>query len=321
MNDLSLFLMENYGIDVVSILSVKGGWSTKAAYRVTGDDGIEYFVKIYDKRLPTISSIIDRIAVYMPVLDWLSKTPGLYGRILTPVRALNGDYRAETDEDIITIFLFIDGGTVGIYKLSVEQTIELAETLAKLHEVSIDKSIVTSELNEDISLSFCERLIDFLDSPEEVANFENNNLVALISSNIKVLRKAAVEALNLRDTLRVGYPQLVFIHGDAHGNNIIQGEHLVLADWDDLRVAPAEADLFISDWHNHGEILLEAYSRFRNGYEINRELLDFYVLRRRIEDLWVDIERLTKESPDEVEAATLLDWVSQSIEGIRELIK
>jgi len=257
----------------------------------------------------------------MPVLDWLSKTPGLFGRILTPVKSLEGFYRTETEDDIITIFLFIDGGTVGIYNLSVEQTVELAETLAKLHEVKIDNSIVTSKINEDISLSFCERLIDFLNKPEEITNFENDNSVSLISSNSDLLRKAAADALNLRDTLRVGYPHLVFIHGDAHGNNIIQGKHLVLADWDDLRIAPPEADLFIYQWHNHGDILLSAYSAARHGYKINRELLYYYVLRRRIEDLWVDIERLTEESPDEAEATQLLDWISQSIEAIRVLLK
>jgi len=53
MEDLSLSLKKEYGIITTSISSAKGGFSTKAAYRVMGADGIEYFVKVYDRLLPT----------------------------------------------------------------------------------------------------------------------------------------------------------------------------------------------------------------------------------------------------------------------------
>jgi hypothetical protein len=51
----------------------------------------------------------------------------------------------------------------------------------------------------------------------------------------------------------------------------------------------------------------------------NRELLRFYILRRRIEDIWVDIQRITEESPDEAEIAKLHDWILLGIEEIRAL--
>jgi len=104
-------------------------------------------------------------------------------------------------------------------------------------------------------------------------------------------------------------------------DNIIQSARLVLADWEDLRLAPAEADLFIHAWHPHGGLLLEAYSAARPGYQINHDLLRFYVLRRRIEDIWVDILRLTNESPSEDETAKLLGWIGQSIDAINAIMK
>ena len=109
-------------------------------------------------------------------------------------------------------------------------------------------------------------------------------------------------------------------HGDAHGNNVIQGERLVLADWEDLRWAPPEADLFMYAWHPYGRELLEAYTAARPGYRINYSLLHFYALRRRIEDIWVDIQRLTEEFPDEAEQAELLQWIRQGIEGVGGII-
>jgi thiamine kinase-like enzyme len=112
----------------------------------------------------------------------------------------------------------------------------------------------------------------------------------------------------------------VLCHGDAHGNNVIQGERLVLVDWEDLRLAPPEADLFIHAWHPHGDVLLKSYSAACHGYQINHELLFFYVLRRRIEDVWVDIQRLTEESPDEVETEKLLGWTRLGIEEVHKLM-
>jgi spectinomycin phosphotransferase len=145
-------------------------------------------------------------------------------------------------------------------------------------------------------------------------------LLILSSPHADLLVKAIHETLRLRDTVRLRYSPLVLCHGDAHGNNVIQGERLVLADWEGLHLAPAEADLFIYAWHPHGDMLLEAYEAARRGYRINHDLLNFYVRRRRI-DVWVDIQRLTEESPDEAETAKLLDWTRRGFEEIHMLLR
>jgi len=136
-----------------------------------------------------------------------------------------------------------------------------------------------------------------------------------------MLRAATRETLRLRDAIRVGYAPLMLCHGDAHGNNVIQGDRLVLADWEDLRIAPAEADLFIHAWHPHGQTLLDAYAAARRGVRVNKELLSFYILRRRIEDIWADIQRLTEEAPDEAETIKLLGYVQTSIGEIRDFYR
>jgi len=69
MDELSALLKTEYGITVKTISPAVGGFSTKAAYRVAGADGIDYFVKVYDKSLPTTRFLIERIDVYMPALD------------------------------------------------------------------------------------------------------------------------------------------------------------------------------------------------------------------------------------------------------------
>jgi aminoglycoside phosphotransferase (APT) family kinase protein len=224
-------------------------------------------------------------------------------------------YKAEMNGNVYVVFLYVCGEVPGVQGMTHAQTVELAEILATLHDISDTVPFETSGLNEDISLSFCDQLTRYVNK----ADARHDELFDLVSPYIDLLCAAISEILLLRDTIRMGYSPIVLCHGDAHGNNVIQSDRLVLADWEDLRWAPAEADLFIYAWHPHGDTLLEAYAVARRGYHINHKLLYFYTLRRRIEDVWVNIQRLTEESPDKVEMAKLLDRTRRGIEEVRAL--
>jgi len=317
MDELLTFLKSEYGIVSNSISPVSGGFSTKAAYRAEGADGTEYFLKVYDKSWPTTRPFVERIDIYMPVLDWLSASSSLRGRVLTPVRVRGGAYKAETDGDVYMLFIYVRGETPGVQGMTRAQTKELAELLALLHDVGEAVPLEMPGLAENISLPFCEQLTRYLNK----SDVEQDALFDIISPHTELLLEVIRETLHLRDTIRLGYSPLVLCHGDAHGNNVIQGERLVLADWEDLRLAPAEADLFIYAWHQHGSMFLEAYSAARRGYRINPELLYYYVLRRRIEDVWFDEQRLTEETLDEAETSKLLDWTRRGIEEIQSLYR
>ncbi|CAG7658597.1 phosphotransferase [Paenibacillus allorhizosphaerae] len=317
MDEVLTLLKLEYGLVSNSIFPVKGGFSAKAAYHVEGVDGTEYFLKVYDKSLPTTRPFVERIDLYMPVLDWLSASSTLRGRVLTPVQARGGAYKAETDGDVYVLFIYIRGETPGVQGMTRAQTLELAEILALLHDAGEAVPLEIPGLAEDISLLFCDQLTRYLNRSDT----EHGALFELISPHIGLLHAAIRETLRLRDTVRMGYSPLVLCHGDAHGNNVIQGERLVLADWEDLRLAPVEADLFIYAWHPHGSMLLEAYAASRRGYRINHELLYFYVLRRRIEDVWFNIQRLIEETLDEAGTAKLLDYTRRGIEEIQALYR
>lgn len=317
MDELVALLKIGYGIIAKSVHPVPGGFSTKAAYLVTDANGAEYFIKLYDKSLPTTRSSVDRIDVYMPMLDRLSASPTLRGRVLTPIRTLRGAYKAEAGIDVYVLFKYVSGGVPGVQGMTRAQTLELAEIVARLHDAGEAVPHDLSGLAENISLPFCEQLFQYINEPGK----EHDALAAIVSPHAGLLLSAINETLKLRDTVRLGYSPLVLCHGDAHGNNVIQGECLVLADWEDLRLAPAEADLFIYAWHPHGNLLLEAYTAARSGYRINHELLYYYVLRRRIEDVWNNIQRLTEEAPDEAETLKLLDWTRRGIEEIQAIYR
>jgi aminoglycoside phosphotransferase (APT) family kinase protein len=236
-----------------------------------------------------------------------------------------GAYQWEEVGEVIVVFLFAPGETPGIDGMTPAQTVELAETLAILHDASGALPFAAPRLDEDISLAFCHQLAHFLRTGGIGESAVDSALLDLISPHRELLLAAARKALRLRDEVRAGLTPLVLCHGDAHGNNVIQGNtpqggRLVLADWEGLCMAPPEADLFIHAWHPFGDALLESYAAARSGYKINNEMLHFYVLRRRIEDVWADVQRLTQEGPDEAEAAELLRWIGYGIGKIKSLV-
>lgn len=81
----------------------------------------------------------------------------------------------------------------------------------------------------------------------------------------------------------------VLCHTDVHGWNLMQSDRLILIDWECMKLAPTEADLFafIGNlfWHNCSDEFLKTYQSVHIDYEINLEVLEFYQARRRIEDI------------------------------------
>lgn len=80
----------------------------------------------------------------------------------------------------------------------------------------------------------------------------------------------------------------VLTHGDGHHFNILQNEtELFLLDWENLKIAPCERDL----WHYDDSPLLGEYLKLNPNFIINYELFKFYQLQRFLEDLRINIEK------------------------------
>jgi spectinomycin phosphotransferase len=69
----------------------------------------------------------------------------------------------------------------------------------------------------------------------------------------------------------------------------MQSDRLILIDWEGMKLAPPEADLFafIGNlfWHNCSDKFMKTYQSVHKDFEINIEVLEFYQTRCRIEDI------------------------------------
>jgi Ser/Thr protein kinase RdoA (MazF antagonist) len=270
-----------YDIKALFLQPIPAGWSS-AAFKVHAPSG-DYFLKVYDKNKPTAQSWIARTDAYMPVVLWLNDHTPLRQKMTAPLLTWDGSYKYEDAAYLYMVFPFIDGWTINDAKLKPDQTRELAEIVALLHAYSTEIPVPTDDLLEIFDISFCDALSVWLkNNQDSVLNKALTPHADIIARSIESLRKSV-------DTLRHSEMRYSLCHTDIHGWNLMQSDRLVLIDWEGLKLAPVEADLFsFTDTFFFGyawEDFLTVYRSVHKAFEVNPIALRFYRLRRRLEDI------------------------------------
>lgn len=304
----SRVLREAYGLPVQRVEEVRGGWSARAFRADTAEAA--YFLKVYDRALPSTAPWVARIGDYLPPLYYLSQSTPLRGRVPTPVLTAEGAYQHADERFVYVLFDFIQGHTVGFGHVTSAHARELAEAVAVLHGYGADMPGVTDRLQEAAEDLSCQELAAMLREgmPEALAPAED------------FLAQAVSRTEHLRRTVRRPVEGLGLCHGDLHGNNLMQGERLVLVDWEDLRLAPPEADLFMFAGEPYWEDFLAVYQAARPDFRLNPPLLYFYRLRRRVEDIYYFASRLFEERPDAATEAVIRNRLAEQYRDTRALL-
>ncbi|MDL2317816.1 aminoglycoside phosphotransferase family protein [Eubacteriales bacterium OttesenSCG-928-A19] len=287
-------LQSHYAITPYALIEMEGGWSA-SAYKAVTEKGSR-FVKVYDKHRPSIQSWIERTEAYMPIVLWLHEHTALRDKMIAPLLTEDGAYKVEDDDFLFIAFPFLDGASLCESPLSASQAHQLAEILATLHSYNDSIPVPTKDIMEDFSLPFFDKLSSYValqGTPSAIAATLDHYADSIL---------AAMETLApLSDQLRSAQIPLVLCHTDVHGWNLMQtAGGLVLIDWEGLRLAPAEADLFsFTDgffFDDASEAFFAAYAAFRPEYSVDKSVMDFYRLRRRLEDIEAFADSLLHDS-------------------------
>ena len=275
---ISNILKNIYEIETAEVKNVPGGWSA-SAYYIRAKRG-EFFLKIFDKNRYTAQSWIKRIDFYIPVVMWLSENTPLRDELVAPVFTKEGLYKFENENHIFILYPYIDGTVPADKKLTIAQQISLAQTVARLHLHGQGMPPEMILETEDFSVEFCGDISDIIKNGE----FEN------IPSQYKANLLYSFEKLRgLSEELGCSNLNFVLCHTDIHGWNLIQSERLFLLDWEGIKKAPAEADLFsFTDgffFDYAYDIILREYCKIHPDYALNPKVMEFYRLRRRLEDI------------------------------------
>lgn len=293
-------LRRHYGMAALSVTPMQGGLSA-LAFRVETATAV-YFLKVYDKQRPATATWTAALATYMPIVSWLQHHTDLRDAIDGPVLTLDGGCHCEDERYLYLVFPYIEGSDMGNRLLDAGQVEQIASILARLHSHGTDIPMETDGIRERFQLPFCDGLSSLLATP---ALAQEDEAMRILRGHGAGLIAAIAKVRDLAQTLMQQNLPFVLCHTDVHGWNLMQGERLHLIDWEGLRMAPAEADLFafVGDlfWHRCSQAFLETYQRLRPDFVLHSDALAFYQIRRRLEDICAFAESLLYEELSEQE--------------------
>lgn len=313
MDKIIQILRSQFGFECTEIVEIHGGLSAMN-YKVKTDVKT-LFLKVYDKKKSQASLWIENINCYMPILVWLNENTKLQGRIVQPIKTIKNDYCFDDEENVFLLFDYIEGEAVG-KKLTNVQIIEAADIIAHLHRYGKEIPVNTEKIKEDFSVPFCfslDHLItkNFTTLPAEVKAILQPCLEQLISKNNEVL--------SLSEKVKSRNIKMVLCHTDAHGWNLMQGEHLYLVDWEGIKLAPAEADLTMFTKKEYWDTFIEHYYKLCPNFNLDKDILMFYILRRKIEDIWAFIEGILFDNQLEQQRERDLTLLSECCKSLDNL--
>jgi aminoglycoside phosphotransferase (APT) family kinase protein len=297
------------------ITEAQAGWSALAYKATSGEKN--YFLKVYDKHKHTAQSWIRRIDDYIPILLWLEQNTKLRGRIPSVILSVDRNYKYTDADFIYILFEYIDGDNLFGMPLSKDLIKELAEIIAELHSIDCIP-ILTENLAETFDISFCKSLSDILQSGQHLVDIEH----ILASYSELILNRIRIYE-SLAEYLHSNKPKFVLCHTDIHCGNIMQDSRLKLIDWEGIRFAPAEADLFSFSegffFENFWGDFLAAYKEFHPDFQVNSEALRFYRLRRLLEDISSFTEGLMYDNLVGEERIPSLDLLEKCCLSLRDV--
>jgi len=276
--EIKRILSKHYNIHNACLAVVQPGWSA-LAYRV--EAGTErYFLKIYDKTRYSSQVWIQGIDQYMPTVVWLGEHTPLRERIPHVIPTANGGYKYEDSERVYILFDWIDGVTPCDKPLTGSQLASLAQIIAELHSFNEQIPTSSSVVRECYDIPFYESLMARARNADENIPCEYFQVIIEKLHQLEEVSRS-LPALNLPYAL---------CHNDIHGWNVItQGDELVLLDWEGLRFAPREADLFMFKyeryWGQRWDEFYDVYHKTHPHLEINETAMRFFQLRRRLNDV------------------------------------
>ncbi|SHF42189.1 phosphotransferase [Pedobacter caeni] len=308
--DYHTVLLRHYGIDAIEIKQTQGGWAS-LAYIVKSAEGISLFLKVYEKKRASTPKWTMMVDVYIPIVVWLGKKI-LKDRIVEPILTSDGKSKCEDENYIYILFEYIDGLTIGENQLTNQQVHNLSEIISDFHISAEQIPYPTSVIKEDFQMDFADQLASFLETEVKDAELES-----ILIGHFETLKLRLKQLTALVSVLKSKDLPFVLCHTDLHNWNMMQTEkQLVLLDWEGLKMAPAEADLFGLVEEPYFEQVMVSYQKVHKGYTVDEDALNFYIIRRKIEDIWECIEQLLFDQPDDQEKREIIGNLEKELSDL-----
>ena len=233
-------------------------------YIVEDFSGKQYFCKLIDNPL-----LIPGIIQTLPVVEQMY----LHGidKICYPIKGNKGLY-FYLRNTLVVVFNYIAVNQGVNYDLYL-----LGSMIAKVHAIT-DKISIQAPIEKFefpnysyFSKTFEETLIS--ESIDDITQ----QFKKLLQSHETEIRKYVAELMHITDACKKQQPDLVLTHGDIITNVLVKAPNDVyIIDWDEMRLAPAERDLWRKDENAE---FMNGYKSVRPNFTMNKDLRRYCMLQ------------------------------------------
>ena len=223
------FIEKSYGLRGCGLGASERGWYGEA-WIVSCADG-KYFAKViadtgHIARYRRSFAVIGHMRANG--IDFISE----------PVPALNGGYCLDFEDGVIGLFRFVEGVHTEEYPLE-----DLMALLARTYSVPTEGPDVPREDFGLEMLAEAERSVRMLIAAQESSPLAKGAVEAIRGCEA-VFRHCGERLLAAAEVCRRDLSGFVLTSGDVGGNVIINDGRMTIIDWDDMRIAPPERDLW-----------------------------------------------------------------------------
>lgn len=277
-------LRDAYGltIDKVLFLPIGADFNT-AVYRITTNDGTDYFLKLRSGEFLEASVSVPKYLADLGIKQVIPPIPTKTGELWTSLASFKA-----------ILYPYIEGCNGVEAKLSEDQWVQFGASIKKLHSADIPNTLTSGIPRETFSSKWRETVKAFLIRIENEV-FEEPVAVKMalfLKSKRCEILKLVERAEELAITIQKQPLNYVLCHADMHGWNLIIDKEnaLYIVDWDTLIFAPIERDLMFVGagiWVSSLTAAEEA-SLFYKGYgqtKINQDAMAYYRFGRIIQDI------------------------------------
>lgn len=236
----------------------------------------EFFLKVYDKDLKMSGRCLDSLQSQLRILEYLQKSTVMRDRICYPIPTADGSLAAQTEEYLYAVFNRIPGEAIGwdreFTRAEEEQVVCL---MTDLHSVDT-REIEPLCPKENFDLSSLDELAQMF---QEAPTSAPKRFGEIARQYRDLIEAKSEQARLLAEKLRkLPY---VLCHTDVHGGNLMRSPEgkVFLIDWENMILAPKEADLFAYREQPF-------FPDFPEAASANREALLYYSIKRDLEDIW-----------------------------------
>ncbi len=255
LDHLTKMITDEYGISAKKVIPAKRGFFGETWKLQTYN--ANYFIKIdywdyhkeaYRRSLPAIDFMTNQGVSFIPQI----------------IKTKSGELSCRFNNGVVAIFDFVDGENMEDYPIG-----RLFEHLARVYK--LDKNCITLEKEtfDTTILDTFKRLKDDAHLPQGMTDklYEKMELISRYSERLRFFS----------DICKNDMENFYITHGDAGGNCILNGNHFYIIDWDSLKLAPIERDVwfFMSDNNQLDDINAILYNNDVD-YKLNPDRLCYY---------------------------------------------